>query len=67
MRMNVVIRYLINLSWLLRDYMNKPISLFYCKKYIDGKIPNRLQTYRYSSFKAGGCYDFLIRCFVVIV
>ena len=59
MRMNVVIRYL-NLSWLLREYMNKPTAQNCCKIYIDDKITNRMQTYKYSSFKSSECYNWLL-------
>ena len=59
MRMNVIIRYL-NCSMLLRQYMNKSIAQNCCEKYINNKIPNRLQTYRYSSFKATECYNWLL-------
>ena len=59
MRINVVIRYL-NCTALFSDYINKSTAQYYCKKFIDNKIPSRLQTYRYSSFKASGCYEWLM-------
>ena len=59
MRMNVIIRYL-NCSWLLREYMNKYMAQHCCKLYIDNKIQNRMQSYRYSSFKSSECYIWLL-------
>ena len=59
MRMNVIIRYL-NDSGLFQQYMNKSTAQYYCKLYIDKKISNRLQRYRYYGFKANRFYELLI-------